>query len=60
MGVDKIIIIIIIIIIITIITTTTILTKTMTMMENPTIYSPIMMINSNNNKINFKESEKTF
>ena len=45
--------------------TTTILTKTMTMMENPTIYSPIMMINSNminsnNNKINFKESEKTF
>ena len=49
MGVDKI-IIIIIIIITTIIMTTTILTKTMTMMENPTIYSPIMMINSNNDK----------
>ena len=43
MGVDKIIIIMIII-------TTTILIKTMTMMENPTIYSPIMMINSNNDK----------
>ena len=46
MGVDKIIIIIITIIIMT----TTILTKTMTMMENPTIYTPIMMINSNIDK----------
>ena len=44
MGVDKIIIIIIIIM------TTTILIKTMTMMENPVIYSPIMMIDSNNDK----------
>ena len=44
MGVDKIIIIIIIIM------TTTILIKTMTMMENPTIYTPIMMIDSNNDK----------
>ena len=43
MGVDKIIIIMIII-------TTTILIKTMIMMENPTIYSPIMMIDSNNDK----------